>query len=120
MSEPQQHITVNSRDGICFVEFADRKILEELTINEIGEQLSSLADEHKPVNLLLNFKNVEHLSSAALGMLITLQQKINQQSGQLKLSDIKPQIFEVFKITKLNKMFAIYDNAAAAKASFTP
>ena len=118
MAEQPGRFLVTSGDGICFVEFSDRKILEEISINEIAEQLNTLAEEHRPINLLLNFKNVEHLSSAALGMLIDLQKKITNQSGQLKLSDIHPQIFEVFKITRLNKVFDIHDSAAAAKASF--
>ena len=77
-----------------------------------------MVDEHKPINLLLNFENVEHLSSAALGMLITLHKRIMESRGQLKLSNINPQIYEVFKITRLNKVFDIYDHAAKAKASF--
>ncbi len=118
MAEPKAHFTLSNREGICYVEFADRKILDELSINEIGEQLLVLADEHKPINLLLDFKNVEHLSSAALGMLITLNKRIGDQSGRLKLSSINPQIFEVFKITQLHKVFDIHDSAASAKTSF--
>jgi anti-sigma B factor antagonist len=112
------HFSVSAGEGICYVEFTDRKILDELAINEIQEQLMALVSEHKPVNLLLNFVNVQHLSSAALGMLITLRQEIESSSGQLRLSDINPQIFEVFKITQLHKVFDIHDTAAAAKASF--
>ncbi|MCG3137058.1 MAG: hypothetical protein HJJLKODD_00900 [Phycisphaerae bacterium] len=118
MPDAQPHFTLETKDGICFVEFSDRKILEEIYINEIGDQLGKIIEEHRPINLLLNFRKVEHLSSAALGMLINLQKKIAGQSGRLKLSDINPQIFEVFKITRLNKVFEIHDSAAAAKASF--
>lgn len=119
MSEAEPQLKVIHSDGICMVEFADRKILEELSISRIGEELGSLIDEHKPINLLLNFENVEHLSSAALGMLITIHKRISESSGQLKLSDINPQIYEVFKITRLNKVFDIHDHAARAKASFS-
>lgn len=118
MSEAQPQLKVMSSDGICTAEFTDRKILEELSITRIGKELGSLVDEHKPINLLLNFENVEHLSSAALGMLITLHKRITESRGQLKLSNINPQIYEVFKITRLNKVFDIYDHAAKAKASF--
>jgi anti-anti-sigma regulatory factor len=36
----------------------------------------------------------------------------------LKLSDINPQIFEVFKITRLDRIFEIHPTAAEALASF--
>ena len=118
MPDDRPQLTISDNGGICTVEFADRKILEELSINQIGDDLTNLAERKKPINLLLSFKNVEHLSSAALGMLITLHKRVADHRGQLKLADIKPQIFEVFKITRLNKVFDIHDTAAKAKASF--
>lgn len=100
------------------VEFADRKILEELSIQEIGEELRRLAESEPGARLLLNFENVDHLASAALGMLITLHKKIQEQNGLLKLSNINRQIFQVFRITRLNRVFDIHDTAEQALASF--
>ncbi len=114
---PVDHITVTKNDGVSLVEFNDRKILDELSIRELGEQLREVADGPN-VRVLLNFQNVEHLSSAALGMLITLDKLIKEQKGKLKLSNINQQILEVFKITRLNKLFEIHDSAAQALKSF--
>ena len=68
--------------------------------------------------MLLNFSNVEFLSSAALGKLITLDKKVKANAGRLKLSNIRPEIYEVFAITKLNKLFDIKDDEADALAAF--
>lgn len=114
MAQDQAHLTTSQVDGVHVVEFSDRKILEELSIREIEEELFALVRENEGIKLLLNFKNVEHLSSAALGMLINLNREVSGQSGKLALSDINPQIYEVFRITRLNKMFEIYDTAAQA------
>jgi len=118
MEQPSSHIRVKRADGVSLVEFADRKILEELSIQEIGEELEKLVEGEPGIRLLLNFKNVDHLSSAALGMLITLNKRVKEQSGQLKLSDINRQIFEVFKITRLNRVFDIHETADQALAGF--
>ncbi len=118
MEQPSSHLKVKRSDSVSVVEVADRKILEELSIQEIGEELDELVESEPGVKLLLNFKNVDHLSSAALGMLITLNKKIKERDGELKLSDINRQIFEVFKITKLNRVFDIHDNADDAMAAF--
>ena len=67
---------------------------------------------------LLNFSNVEFLSSAALGKLITLDKKVKANGGRLKLSNIRPEIYEVFAITKLNKLFDIKDEEADALSAF--
>ncbi len=118
MDQPSSHLRIKRADGVSVVEFADRKILEELSIQEIGEELDQLVDTEPGIRLLLNFKNVDHLSSAALSMLITLQKKVEAQKGALKLSDINRQILEVFKITRLNKLFQIHDSADQAMAGF--
>jgi len=118
MEQPSSHLRIKRADGVSVVEFADRKILEELSIQEIGEELDRLVEGEPGIKLLLNFKNVDHLSSAALGMLITLNKKIKEQDGSLKLSDINRQIFEVFKITRLNRVFDIHETAQQAMTSF--
>ena len=51
-------------------------------------------------------------------MLINVNTRIKQQSGQLRLSNIRPQIMEVFEITKLNKLFKILPTRAEALASY--
>ena len=104
--------------GITQVEFIDRNILDEANIQMIGEELASIVEGSARPKLLICFSNVDHLSSAALGALITIRNKLNAKSGQLRLSDIDPQIYEVFVITKLNKLFEIYPTAAEAIASF--
>ena len=118
MVDQASRLKVREVEGVSVVEFADRKILDELCILEIQEELEKLVEAQSGGRLLLSFRNVEHLSSAALGMLITLKNKVEEKEGKLKLSEINPQIFEVFKITRLNKMFDIHPSADQARASF--
>jgi anti-sigma B factor antagonist len=103
---------------VSVVRFVDRKILDEANIQELGQELFQLIEEENRKNLLLNFSSVEFLSSAALGKLITLDKKVKAHAGKLKLSNIRPEIYEVFAITKLNKLFDIKDDEADALASF--
>ncbi len=118
MAEAKANLKITKEGEVYMVEFEDRKILDELSITQIGEQLAELVGANPNIRLLLNFKNVEHLSSAALGMLITLEKQVKEERGRLKLSNIRPQIFEVFKITRLNRLFEIHDTAEAALQSF--
>jgi anti-sigma B factor antagonist len=118
MTEAQANLNVRKQDDIRIVQFEDRKILEELTINTIGERLSELADADATPKILLDFRKVEHLSSAALGMLITLNKQIAERKGRLVLANIHPQIFEVFKITRLNKLFNIQNTMDDAMQQF--
>lgn len=118
MASERKRIQVEREKAATVVSFVDRKILDETNIQEIGQELFNLVEEEGAANLVLNFNNVEYLSSAALGKLITLNKKVKSADGQLKLCAIKPQIFEVFVITKLNKLFDIYETQTAALESF--
>lgn len=118
MPNADSRLRVRKEDDVTHVAFVDRNILDEANIQQIGEEIGSLIENESAPKLLINFANVDHLSSAALGTLITIHNKIKQRSGQLRLASIDPQIFEVFVITKLNKLFEIHDTVEQAAASF--
>ena len=114
----QRHITVNIVGDITVVRFVHHKIIDDLIIQELGQELFALVEVDKRAKLVLNFYNVEFLSSAALGKLITLDKKMKPLGGKIRLSNIRPEIFEVFRITKLNKLFDIKDDEADAIKAF--
>jgi anti-sigma B factor antagonist len=118
MAEQLPQVAVATDKGVRIVEFTNNKILDEANIAQIGATLNSLIDEDDRPKLLLDFSTVDHLSSAALGMLINANNRIKQKNGQLRLASIKQQILEVFRITKLDQLFRIYPNRADAFASF--
>lgn len=118
MPSEASRLRIKKVNEVTQVEFIDRNILDEANIQLIGEEISSIIDAGPRPKLLISFTNVDHLSSAALGTLITVNNKVRHATGQLRLSDIDPQIYEVFVITKLNKLFEIHETAADALKSF--
>ncbi len=119
MAETIPPVAVSDSKDVRVVEFTNNRILDEANIADIGQSLGALIDERPNPKLLLDFNSVDHLSSAALGMLINANKRVKERNGQLRLTDIKPQIFEVFVITKLNKLFRIMPTRPEALASFT-
>ena len=113
-----RRLEVSEVGDVTVVRFVDRKILDEGNIQEVGQELFKLVEEDQRQKILLNFSTVDFLSSAALGKLITLDKKVKAQGGQLKLSNIRPNIYEVFTITRLDKLFDIRPDEADALAAF--
>lgn len=113
-----RRLEVSEVGDVTVVRFVDRKILDEASIQELGGELFQLVEQENRGKLVLNFSKVDFLSSAALGKLITLDKKVKARSGKLKLSNIRPEIYEVFAITKLNKLFDIKDDEADALKAF--
>ena len=95
-------IEVSESANISVVRFQDQKIIDPER------------DDRK--KLVLNFEKVEFLSSAALGKLITFEKKAKRNNSELILTNISPEIFQVFAITNLDKLFQIKDTEADALA----
>jgi len=113
-----RRIDIETIGDVTIAKFLDKKILDETNIQIIGNQLFGLVDEDGRKSIILDFSNVEYLSSAALGKLITMDKKVKAASGELRLCSIRPEIFEVFAITKLNKLFKIVEDQEQALTSF--
>lgn len=103
--------------SVTVVTFNDSKILDEQEIQDLGQELNDLVESDDRKKIILNFSSVEFLSSAALGKLISFEKKTRQNKAKLMLSNIRPEIYEVFAITKLTKLFKIKDTEADARAA---
>ena len=118
MSTGHRRLDIEEVGDVTVAKFLDKKILDEGNIQIIGNQLFALVEEDARQKIVLDFSNVEYLSSAALGKLITLNKKLQGVSGRLVLCNIDPQIYEVFEITKLNKLFNIQKEEQEALQAF--
>ena len=112
----KERLRVEQVGDVTVVHFLDKRILDEPTIQAIAEQLFSLVDDQGQRKLLLNFTNVEYMSSAALGKLINLHKKLTGVKGKMAMCNVIPQIYEVFAITKLDKIFKIFPDEDQAMA----
>lgn len=118
MSLPNRRLDIDEVGDVTIAKFIDKKILDEGNIQIIGNQLFGLVEEDGRQKIVLDFANVEYLSSAALGKLITLDKKVKSAKGKLRLCSVRPDIYEVFAITKLNKLFDMYENQEKALEGF--
>jgi anti-sigma B factor antagonist len=118
MASSDSRLRITVRDSVTCVEFLDRNILDELNIQAIGEEIGSLIESAPSPKMLISFSNVDHLASAALGALITIRNKVKAKNGELRLSDIDPQIYEVFVITRLENLFNIHETSDDALKAF--
>ncbi len=119
MAESTKPLTVTPVKDVSVVEFTNNRILDESVLEDIRGTLGQLVEAAPVPKLLLDFGHVDHMSSAALGLLINMHKSIREKNGQLRLCAIQPQIYEVFVTTKLNKVFRVLNTRAEAMESFT-
>jgi len=110
--------SLRSVDGIKVMAFQQTHILDAATIDRMSAGLKEVVETAAESRFLFDFDRVAYLSSNALGMLISLQRRISQRKGRLKLAGIHEEVMEVFRITKLDTVFDIYKDAASAVEAF--
>ncbi|BBO31973.1 hypothetical protein PLANPX_1585 [Lacipirellula parvula] len=115
MASPRR-LQIAESANISVVHFKDQKIIDPVAIQELGQELFDLIEKDDRKKIVLNFANVEFLSSAALGKLITFEKKAKRTGAQMILTNISPEIYQVFAITNLDKLFKIKDSEADALA----
>tara|TARA_B100000029_G_scaffold508483_1_gene595442 strand:- start:930 stop:1286 length:357 start_codon:yes stop_codon:yes gene_type:complete len=118
MAASHRRLDLEDVGEVTVARFIDKKILDESNIQVIGNQMFSIVEDDGRRKVVLDFSNVEYLSSAALGKLIVMDKKVKAAQGQLKMCAVKPEILEVFKITKLDKLFTICDSREQALENF--
>lgn len=115
MAQIRPRVSVEYAEKATIVSFVDEKILEEMDIRALQETIMSVIESASGgINMVLDFGNVRFLSSAVLGLLIRISKRIYEREGELKLCNINPKIYEVFKITRLTKTFDIYKDVDSA------
>lgn len=108
----------DSNEGILTVSFVPDKILDALMIQQIQGEMTTILETAAAENVLLDFRGVKYLSSAALGMLVRAYQKCKASKMNLKLCNLIPDICEIFKITGIDRMLDIQPDAEAAERAF--
>lgn len=111
-------ITTQVHDDVLVVGFTDSKILDSQRIEQIGRELQTVVGEAEHRKLLLNFRGVSFMSSAMITKLVMLNKTCKAQGVNLKFCEVSPNVLEVFKITKLNRLFDIQEDEEKAVASF--
>ena len=115
MSErPGSRLRLETIDGVVIVHFVDEKIISDETIEAVANELFALVEEQGETRVLLNFRNVQLLSSSALASLMHLDKKIKQRRGALGLCGLKPVQVELFRVTGLDRVFRIHADEQSA------
>ena len=114
MTPIKPRISVRYAEDATIITLTDEKILEENDVRALRESIMPVIEQAERINLILDFQNVRFLSSAVLGLLLRISKKIYEHDGQLRLCNINPKIHEIFKITRLTRIFDIYQDVENA------
>jgi anti-sigma B factor antagonist len=110
MAPQQSHSHSQDEDagGATVIHFAGRKVsLDEETLEGVRDRLAALVEEPGPSRVLLDFRNVDYVSSRALGTLVSLHKKGLAAGRRLTLRNVSPLLAEVFAVTRLDRFLDV-------------
>ena len=107
MDKANPNLSVEFHGQIVVATLTDEKILDENQLQSLEGSFLPLIKQTPGIQLIINFKNVKFLTSSVLGLLIRISKNIYESDGTLRLCSIDPKIQDVFRITRLDKIFDI-------------
>jgi anti-sigma B factor antagonist len=82
----------------------DNVSLDEETLHQVRGPLLALADEPSESALLLDLGNVDYLTAAVLGMLVSVHKKLRAGGRHMTVGNLSPQLYELFAVTRLDQL----------------
>lgn len=72
--------------------------------------------EKKSVNIVINGEELEYIDSTGLGILMSIYKKSQEKNLKVKITNLKSNIYKLFDITGLNKVFDIKNGDSNGKS----
>jgi anti-anti-sigma factor len=104
--------------NVSVVKFKDKRVVDPERIERLGHELLDLLDGDDSEHLLINFENVKFFSSAAVNKLLVLEKRIRARGGKIRLSNLRPEVRDLFSYTKLDTIFKIDEGQAESMQLF--
>ena len=79
--------------------------IDIMSSEELKKEISEIINENK--DIIINGENIEYMDSTGLGVLISLLKKTKEQDNKIVIKNLKPNIYKLFNITGLIKVFEI-------------
>ena len=91
----------------------------EIDLNEsptVREKINPLISAQLP-RIIVDMSGVSYIDSSGLALFIESMQRIQGYGGKFALCGLRPTVRTIFEIARLDQIFQIYPDVAAAQAA---
>jgi len=116
----QEQMEITQQGTVAVTKFKTEHLTDMETIDSASRQLEKYIEENKPIKVVFDFEKVKFFSSQVLGLLLDIRAKLQASDGEVVISSIDPQLYRIFKITRLDRIFRFFqDSKSAIKSAET-
>lgn len=108
-------IEINNNDSVTTIALSGR--FDSSVVPHFRELVSTLPDD-QPENYVVDLGEVQYIDSGGLGCLVAFLRRVREDGGDIKVATLTAKVRAVFELTRLHRIFEIYDNSSAAIRSF--
>jgi anti-anti-sigma factor len=91
--------------------------IDTTTSSEVERTLHNLLKQNR-YNIIIDLGNVDYISSAGWGIFISEIKSIREQTGDLKLVRMIPDVYEIFELLEFHHILDVYDSIDEAVKRF--
>ncbi len=108
-------MTVQEIDGGIIIVTDER--MDSLHGPKLRDTVKEFSQE-RGVKLVIDMGKTLFLDSTGCGELLSCLKAVISKDGEMKIARPTPRILEIFQLTRLDKVFMIYDSVDSALESF--
>lgn len=105
------------KGDVTVVRIEDERATILRGVDEFRKALLAIVEEGH-VNIVVEMSKVDFADSSMLGALVSGLKAVTRKQGDLKISGVKPSVRTIFELTRLHRVFEMFDAEDEAVASF--
>jgi len=92
--------------------------LDAHTSPQLEEMLQNLIKDDR-IKIIVNCQNLDYIASAGLGVFMAYIEDLRQRGGDIKLSNMKPRVYNVFDLLGFPTLYDIFETEDQAIHQFS-
>ncbi len=93
--------------------------LNSSTADEFVTSIEKLVDAGLR-KIIVDCGHLDYISSYGLGVLVQLHRRMGRHGGDVKIASVTGVVVDVLRLTRLNRVFAMYPDVSRARLAFRP
>lgn len=98
---PYSHFTTQTLDGVLVLTITEPQVHGDALADRLRQDFLAMVEQTAARRIVIDFRNVTYLSSAAFRPLLSLRRKLEEVGGHLVLCNLTPLVLDVFQILRL-------------------
>lgn len=116
---------VERRDGVAILTFPsdaynriEDPVARATFLVQAQQEIEALVEQSDQPRLLIDFNNVATVTSGLLGILVQMQNMVNDRGGQFHIAGLQAGVCDVFSLTQLDKVLTLHPTVDDALKGF--